>query len=237
MNTFEVALRTKQLPEKIEDLVPMMFAGQAAVRFMAAKLKAVSDKNLKDPLGTLEEQRKKTVEDGQCMGELLLAVMGKIGELSEGIPDKKGYFYNPKSPTGKSPIKVNKHTEIGLKNDRQLKQAQFIKNHPDIVKETIAECKKNDDIPNITTVMHKHKIRRMEERERERQAQAKNEGRDVKSKLEITIEQRQYISKLEQIVMILPKQPPKDWTRDAFDTVRGYVDVIISRLEYFTKEN
>jgi hypothetical protein len=89
MNTFEIALKTKQLPDKIEELVPMMFAGQAAVRFMTAKLKAVSDKNVPDPLGLLEEQRQKTVEDGQSMGEMLLNVMGRIGKLSEKIPQER----------------------------------------------------------------------------------------------------------------------------------------------------
>lgn len=163
MNSFEIALRTKQLPDKIEELVPMMFAGQAAVRFMTAKLKAVSDKNVSDPLGILEEQRQKTVEDGQCMGEMLLRVMGRIGELSKDIPVEMGE--NEKAASGKSPIKADKHAKMGLKNYDQLRQAQFINNHPDLVKETIAECRKNDDIPNITTVLHKHKIKKMMEKQ------------------------------------------------------------------------
>ncbi|MFA5424577.1 MAG: hypothetical protein WC374_12055, partial [Phycisphaerae bacterium] len=162
MNSFEIALKTNQLPDKIEDLVPMMFAGQAAVRFMAAKLKAVSDKNVPDPLGLLEEQRKKTVEDGQSMGEMLLTVMGRIGELS---PDVNGALHVHKRHQKADDDKYRpKYEKLGLKSKDQLKQAQFISNHPDLVKETIAECKKNDDIPNITTVLHKHKIKKMMEK-------------------------------------------------------------------------
>jgi len=170
MNTFEIALKTKQLPDKIEDLVPMMFAGQAAVRFMAAKLKAVSDKNISDPMGLLEEQRQKTVEDGQAMGEMLLAVMGRIGELSKKTDGQKvrvvgrsdrssGYAVEEIQRDGKL-----KFENLGLKSKQQLKQAQFINNNPKLVKETIAECRKNDDIPNITTVLHKHKIKKMMEK-------------------------------------------------------------------------
>lgn len=164
MNTFEIALKTKQLPDKIEDLVPMMFAGQAAVRFMSAKLKAVSDKNVPDPLGILEEQRQKTVEDGQAMGEMLLRVMGRIGELSEKIDKRVVTPRMNSSRKNEIMSQPAKHEKLGLKTPKQLSQAQFISNHPDLVDETIAECKKNDDIPNITTVLHKHKINKMMEK-------------------------------------------------------------------------
>jgi hypothetical protein len=167
MNTFEIALKTKQLPDKIEDLVPMMFAGQAAVRFMAAKLKAVSDKNISDPMGLLEEQRQKTVEDGQAIGEMLLAVMGRIGKLSENVGPAKPTILRGIG-TGRSTHQKSqeplKYQKLGLKSRGQLKQAQFINRNPDLVKETIAECRKNDDIPNITTVLHKHKIKKMMEK-------------------------------------------------------------------------
>jgi len=166
MNSFEIALKSKQLPDKIEELVPMMFAGQAAVKFMAAKLKLVSDKNLSDPLGKLDKQRKSTVEDGQAMGEMLLQIMGRIGELSEKVENAKGEFSSsgPGTITATKTKDKYKHEKVGLKSKNQLKQAQFIKNHPDLVKETIADCKKNDDIPNITTVLQKHKIKKMMEK-------------------------------------------------------------------------
>ena len=235
MNTFEIALKTKQLPEKIEELVPMMFAGQAAVRFMSAKLKAVSDKNVPDPFGVLEEQRQKTVEDGQAMGEMLLVVMGRIGELSESIPNEKpkvissGPASIKTAPSG-NPLKYKK---LGFKNEHQLKQAQFINNHPDLVKETIAECRKNDDIPNITAVLNKHKHKKELEREKERHDKAVREGRAEKTRLQMTLEQTKYIHALEMFTMSVPKTPPQDWSKESFDRACELWDAIFEYGKLF----
>jgi len=241
MNTFEVALRTGTLPDKIEELVPMMFAGQAAVKFMSAKLKLVSDKNLNDPMGILDEQRKRTVEDGQCMGEMLLKVMGKIGEMSEGISQGRGELIHVKGKAGGSGSKPStspaKHEKLGLKDRKQLKQAQFIKNHPDLVEKTIRECKKNEDIPNITTVLNKHKHARALEKEKQRHEKAINEGRTQKTTLQMTIEQIQYMNALELFLMKVPKEPPRDWNKDSFDKVCELWDTIFEYGKLFKSIN
>ena len=234
MNSFELALKTKQLPDKIEELVPMMFAGQAAVKFMAVKLQLINEKSLPDPLGRLGEQRRKTVEDGQCMGEMLLDVMARIGELSKDIVGAKRVKIEHRHSVNED-VLVPKYKKLGMKERYQLDQAQFINNHPELVKETIEECKKNEDIPNITTVLNKHKHARALAKEKERYDKAVKEGRTEKSGFEMTMEQREYLSKLEHIILILPKEPPKDWNQEFFNSAMGYVDVIIGRLEYFKK--
>jgi hypothetical protein len=233
MNTFEIALKTKQLPDKIEELVPMMFAGQAAVRFMSAKLKAVSDKNVPDPLGLLEEQRKKTVEDGQAMGEMLLRVMGRIGELSTATPQEwRGRNTSREKITGKI-----KYKKLGMNSKRQLEQAQFINNHPELVEETIEECKNNDDIPNITTVLNKHKHKRELEKEKERHKKAEIEGRSEKTRLQMTLEQAQYIHSLEMFTMSVPKEPPRNWEKEAFDKACELWDIIFEYGKTFKNIN
>ena len=232
MNTFEIALRTKQLPEKIEELVPMMFAGQAAVRFMSAKLKAVSDKNVPDPFGVLEEQRQKTVEDGQAMGEMLLAVMGRIGELSKPLAHKR-VMPGPSSPIKEELAKDKTKVEKLNVTRKQLDHAQFINNHPDLVKETIAECKKNDDIPNITAVLNKHKHKKELEREKERHDKAVREGRTEKTRLQMTLEQTKYIHALEMFTMSVPKIPPQDWSKESFGRACELWDVIFEYGKLF----
>jgi len=232
MNSFEVALRTKQLPEKIEELIPMMFAGQAAVKFMAAKLKAVSDKNLDDPLGILEQQRKNTVEDGQCMGEMLLRVMGRIGELSETIPNEQRGKYIPVdtkraiSNEGKgrgAPIKAAK---MVFKDVLQLKQAQFIKNHPDIVDRTIAECKENDDIPNIAMVIKQKRIDKLEKERKDR-------SQPITTKMDITLDEQEYLLNIESALRDIPKEPPQKCGHDFIEQAIKYWMIIAKRGQHF----
>jgi hypothetical protein len=230
MNTFEVALKTGNLPDKIEELVPMMFAGQAAVKFMSAKLKIVSDKNLSDPMGILDKQRKQTVEDGQCMGEMLLRIMSRIGEISETVPQERANQYM--QMVGKK-APPTKHEKLGLASKTQLRQAQFIKNHPDLVDETIKECKKNEDIPNITTVFNKHKHAREMEKEKARYDKAVSEGRTEKMAIQLRLEETLYLNKLKEIIGILPKDPPKDWTKEGMAQAKALSNLIIKRLEVF----
>ena len=72
------------------------------------------------------------------------------------------------------------------------------------------------------------KTRLKKEQERKARADA------LKSKIEITPEQVQYILTLEDIKKFLPKEPPKDWTEKNFRLALGYVEVILKRLEAFT---
>lgn len=142
--TFEIALRSNQLPDTIDELVPMMFAGQAAVRFMSAKLKAVSDKSVPDPLGILEKQRQKTLDDGQCMGEMLLKVMGRIGELSKEMKPEPGPGRGIKRLPGERgafSYGTKKAKALGLKSRRQLQEAQMIANNPKLVDAAIKEAR------------------------------------------------------------------------------------------------
>ena len=84
MNTFEVALHTGQLPEKIEELVPLRFMGQSAVEFYRSKLKAQTGLNM------AQDQRAQTLADGQDAGKMLLAIEAQIGEMLRTLPRGKG---------------------------------------------------------------------------------------------------------------------------------------------------
>jgi hypothetical protein len=154
MNTFELAVKTKQLPSKIEDLVPMSFLGKAAVSFYKEKLKLFDA--LGDRMNLSEEQRKITLKDGQEAGIMLLEIEGKIGELSKEIPQERvgGVERHAHLKSGKPP----KHEKLGLKVREQLTRKQMIANYPKEKEEVIKEAIANDDIPTPTAVINKIKL-------------------------------------------------------------------------------
>jgi len=57
-----------------------------------------------------------------------------------------------------------------------------------------------------------------------------------KTNLEIAIEQYEYLLVLEQVIIILPKEPPKDWKNVSFNKkARRYIKRIQKRLEVFNE--
>lgn len=237
MNTFEIALRSGTLPDRIEDLVPMMFAGQAAVKFMNAKLKLVTELSTQDPLGLLEEQRKKTVEDGQNVGEMLIKIMGRIGELAEKIPQKDARKYSNTSEGKIAKSKGGfghnaKHGMLGLKDHNQLKAAQLIhreskKPGGGIVGDMIKEAKSHDDIPNVTMIIQKHRHNLAEER---RKKEASKRPENVAAQY---LDAQKYLLKLMDLAMRLPKEPPKHWNNEQMKQARNHVAVILRKLAPF----
>ena len=166
MNSFELAVRSKNLPTKIDDLVPLSFIGASAVKFYKEKIK------LCDSLKMTEEQRSRTLKDGQDAGICLLEIQKRIAEISETIPKEYANHgvnkYNKsKYGTAELPIKRagrQKYEKIGLKNKKQLEVANAIKNNPKIVNEAIEEAIKNEDIPTVSQVMTKIKLKKYMEK-------------------------------------------------------------------------
>ena len=147
MNSFEIALRTKQLPAKIEELVPISFIGTEAVKFYQSKLRLINTLELS------EEQKQKTLKDGQDAGILLLEIEAKIGGfLRSKIPDDDHTQIRFHDEPDKSIMN-------GMKRKHRL-NSRTISRNPEIVKETIKEAIENEDIPTKTAVLNKIKYKK-----------------------------------------------------------------------------
>lgn len=238
LNTFEIALRSGDLPERIEDLVPMMFAGQAAVKFMNAKLKLVNELSTQDPLGLLEKQRRKTVEDGQNVGEMLIKIMGRIGELADKMPHSevvkagqaaKKDSRETMSSRGKT-TQFRKAQMLGFKNDQHLKAAQLIHKNPGLVAEAIKEAKSHDDIPNVTMIVQKHRFNRAEAK---RKKEAAKRPDNIAAQY---LDAQKYLLKLMDVAVRLPKEPPKHWNDSQMRQAIQHTTVILRKLAPFIKE-
>lgn len=78
---FDLVIKNRTLPEKIDELVPLSFIGQTAVNFYRQKV------SLMDKLGLAEDQKQATLKDGQDAGKMLLAIEARIGELYSQTPE------------------------------------------------------------------------------------------------------------------------------------------------------
>jgi len=219
MEMFKIITQNRLLPATSEELVPMSFIGQAAVRFYQTKIK------LMDQLGMTEAQRKATLRDGQDAGEMLLDIEARIGELAEkelparSIAGGKG---GGSSPSGEPP----KYERLGMTR-KKLEHARTIKDNPEIVAKIKAQARENEDIPTKTAVLNAIHY----EKEKERQAAAA----PVKEALRKAYppEQMLYISALDQCIHALPQKPPKDWHEAAFREATAKAIIIRKRLEVF----
>ena len=156
---FSLIKKNNLLPTKLEDLQPLSFIGQAAVKFYRDKIK------LMDQLKMTEDQRKATLKDGQQAGEMLLDIETRIGEIAMketrilGKPESSqpGRLSGSK-PSGKPP----KHERLNM-NEKKMRQAQQIAKHPNIVAQIKAKAIENEDIPTKTAVLGEIKRRKQVE--------------------------------------------------------------------------
>jgi hypothetical protein len=223
---FQLAIKQKDLSlEKIDDLVPMSFVGQAAVNFYRDKIK------LMDQLNMTEEQRKATLKDGQDAGEMLLDIEGRIGELALKEPQIQSKPIHKKGhkgalgtqPSGEPP----KHERLGLPSERKMQASQIIHKNPKIVEKVKAQARANEDIPTKTAVLNE--IRYEKEKERRKKAEANK----TENKVVTSIEQIEYINALERCISILPQKPPEKWDEKPLKEATGYAKIITKRLEVF----
>lgn len=219
MEMFKLVKANNLLPQKLEDLVPLSFIGQAAVSFYRGRIK------LMDELKMTDEQRKATLSDGQDAGEMLLDIEARIGELAEKetptrpIGRDGGRFKYPAD----TPLK---HERLGMP-EKKMRNAQTIYKNPEVVERVKAQAKKNDDIPTKTAVIAE--VRYQNEKKRREVA----EGKRQKSRTTIAVEQLQYISALDKCIHYLPQKPPKDWDNNVLKEATAKAKIIIKRLEVF----
>ena len=204
------------LDRPIKDLLPISFVGAAAVSAYRSLVSRLKD------LPMTEEQKRKTLGDGQDAGKMLLAIEGRIGELLKPVREQPSV---PLNANGKKGGTIPKPYPESI-TKAQRNTADIIASHPEEVAEVIKEAEENEDIPTKTAVLNK--VRFKKEHERRKEA----EKRD-KPNIVLTIEQQQYINTLERVIGILPKEPPKDWQEKPFARAKGLALIIINRLKEF----
>ncbi len=222
VNTFDLVRKSGTLPAKLDELVPLSFIGSAAVKFYKAKVEAMKQ------LGIAEDQRAATLRDGQDAGECLLRIEARIGELAKSeeraIPKGAGTGRGFR-PTGRAP----KHERLGLAETR-MRRAQEIHSHPEAVERVIAEARENEDIPTKTAVLNKIKAEKEEKKRKEYERALK--VRKSENTAQTTGDALIYLSKLREVVLILPAIAPADgWSEGSFAEAQAMVEIIRKRLE------
>lgn len=76
-----------------------------------------------------------------------------------------------------------------------------------------------------------HVEKRTDTRGRKQPAKKKPEKLNIEKQLEALL----YCSALEQVIIKLPKEPPKDWTDKQYRTAQGYTKIILIRLDHIQK--
>lgn len=140
---FDLVVKSKSLPARLDELVPLSFIGAAAVKFYKAKVQVMKE------LGMADAQQKATLADGQDAAECLLRIEARIGELLpspaeariKGGKARHGQLITPQLPAGMT--------------SQRAYHARKIAAHPKEVDAIIAQAKENEDLPTRTAVLNK----------------------------------------------------------------------------------
>jgi hypothetical protein len=146
VEVFDLAVRGKQLPAKLDDLVTLGFIGQTAVNFYREKVA------LMDRLDVAEEQKIQTLRDGQDAGKMLLAIEARIGELLPTAEEAQRLGGGDKT-AGSIKVLPAGITSIRARNARAIAAAE----KDGTVAAVIAEAEENEDIPTKTAVLNRIK--------------------------------------------------------------------------------
>ena len=220
------------LTKPIEELAPISFIGQSAVSAYRDIIRRL------DSLGMTEEQKAKTLRDGQEAGKMLLAIEARIGELlptAEEAARLSGQTAG--KPRGGSSVLPR---EFGETVDQRSKKAHTARTIAAASKDgtldaVIKEAEDNDDIPTKTAVLNHVRAKKAEERaERyKRETEQKQQDWDDQ-RAAAPFEVSAYIDKMERAMLALPVKPPADgWDDFTMNRAVGYAAIIVKRLSMF----
>ncbi len=206
------------LEKPIEELVPISFIGGAAIQAYRSIVSKLPN------LPMTQEQKEKTLRDGQDAGKMLLAIETRIGELLPSVTSGKPSYEKGYSGAKKSLPKGISGKESHI--------AQTIARHPTEVTEVIKEAEEAEDIPTKTAVVNK--VRFKKEQERRKEAEKK-----VKPEIIISLEEQAYLLQLERTISVCPKESemPKNWHEEAFKTCCTMRQIIYKRLRMEDLQN
>jgi hypothetical protein len=212
------------LERPIEELVKIQAVGSVYLdthRSILRKLKG-------GQIELAEEDRRARVAEGQAIGRALLDVEARIGELLESAPT---HDVSKAGGPGKPPPHARRPD--GVTQQRSL-TARTIARHPEAVAQVIQEAEDNEDIPTKTAVLNKVKA----DREKALREKYDRETRDKKAQntARTTGEALKYLSKLREIVLVLPAEVPSEgWTDESYAEAKAMVEIIMRRLKVWER--
>lgn len=202
---------SNKLPEAMDELVPIMFIGEAAVTYYKKRIQAMNS------LGICQEQRDATLKDAQDVAEMLLDIEARIGKL---LPDPSRV---PKKDTALNTFE--KELPQGIDRHKAY-QARKLSENPEVVERLKAQARGQGEIITVSSVINQI----YKEKEKARREKVKELKRP---KIIMTLEQSSYMIALDQCILHLPNKPPENWEEDALKVARAKAKIIISRLEVF----
>jgi len=220
-NVFQALIKRQPdfLDRPLKDLLPLRFMGEVAVNAYRGLIKRLDDL----PLSMKEKESR--LKDGQDAGKALLMIEARIGELlpSEEEAQSAAGKYGRSKQTGKLGVPEFKAPPM---ERHQRTTARVIASHPAEVAEVIREAEENEDIPTKTAVLNKIALKAEQARRKETEA----------GPIRIKGEEFIYLTKLQQIVAILPSAPPKHLSEHGYIAIKALALLIIKRLEEFKNE-
>ena len=219
------------LTKPIEELAPISFIGQSAVSAYRDIIRRL------DSLGMTEEQKAKTLRDGQEAGKMLLAIEARIGELlptAEEVAKAVGEGQRGIPRTARERGSVP-YPEGVTKKKAQTARAIAAASKDGTLDAVIKEAEDNDDIPTKTAVLNHVRAKKAEERaERyKRETEQKQQDWDDQ-RAAAPFEVSAYIDKMERAMLALPVKPPADgWDDFTMNRAVGYAAIIVKRLSMF----
>lgn len=136
------------LPANLEDLAKFVLIGRDKLQAVRAEINAISK------LDIAREVREQKLHEAQEIGALVLLAEAKCGELFNKMPKAKENQYTKSATSSRrETAKLEIANELGF-NKNQVSQFQKLADNPEIVRETIQQAKRNDEIPTRSSALN-----------------------------------------------------------------------------------
>jgi len=209
------------LDRPIEHLVKMHAVGSVYV----ATHRAILGKIKSGQIVLAEEDRRVRLKEGQVVGEALLDVEAKIGQLLPSSEEAEHGMVE--TSTGRARYQRPE----GITH-RRAQAARAIASHPETVAAVKQEAIDNEDIPTKTAVLTRIKLDKAKAARAAYKPGGTEEERKEIKEIVAQGEAATYLSKLHSIVIMLSASVPKDgWTEASFAEAQAMVAIIRKRLE------
>ncbi len=204
----------------IDELHGMIFWAGAARKWATLQI------SLAEEIGGLSEQIDAWYRDGSAANDLEFEAKQRRGELAKKEPRAAagGRASSPLAPVANGD-KPPKWQRLGYKSEKDMRNDQFILNNPKAVKEVKKEAKENKEYTTVTAIKNKVRAKKAEKA-------ADKYKKEVKENTKATTgDALKYLSKLREIVTILPaKVPAEGWTDESYAEAKSMVEIIQKRL-------
>lgn len=147
----ELAARTQQLPDTLEDLSKFVLVGREKLVSVRAEIRAI------DKIHLAEEVRNQKREEAQMLSEAVLDAEVRLGDLLKKIPKDSSFRGNQHSEPNRQccpPSKPKKEVikDLGL-SEKQAQRFETLADNKDLVEQVKQEARENDDLPTRTRVI------------------------------------------------------------------------------------